>query len=268
MLVDRTTEVYEALHGLCQIALKADRRVNTLRELIRKSEKGAEANAAQSSLEAIDEILQPNVYMEPLRRAETQPPSSLSKSFSAVQEEMSLRRHARAATVSEAKYTICTTSMSAAQLSDQGAANGARRRTPHAPRIFTGSLSQLESDVRKIQLHKIKTPELPDGSSGHVDVKIRDFGATPLISPSGSFTTMASLQRREAIVSRDTELQDRIIKGEVVTSRRPSKSRAQTIDNSFDLEAWLKQDSCKVQSPEKKRLGVSDGGLLHRQKSL
>jgi len=263
-LMCRATELYEAFHGLCQVALKADRRVIALREKVHKAEEGAMAMRARRHSRSTPEMLAASTYMPLLSKAKTQPPSSISKSFGVAEEEFNLRRHARAATVPEAEAVAMFGPHQTR--GDRGVAVGTRRRGPDVPRVFTGSFSQLEDDIRKMKLHKVKTPELADGDG---DVKIRDFGATPALSPCDIPSPTASLQRREAKLSRDTELQDRVIKGELVTTRRPStKERAQTIDTSFDLEAWLKQDSCKMQSPESKRLGARRGDLRHREKTL
>ncbi|KAK5175086.1 uncharacterized protein LTR77_000223 [Saxophila tyrrhenica] len=250
-LVSCATKLYEALHRLCQVALEADRRVIALRERLHKDEELTAAIRAQKLAESRVEMLAPTMYMPPLDKAQSQPPPSLSKTFSFAEDELNLRRHARAATVPDTDFTTF-----------QGLSTiGTRRHGTHIPRVFTGSFSQLETDMRKMQIHKIRTPEEP------LEVKIRDFGATPLLSPCDSPTAFTPLQRREAMVISDTELQDRVINGALVTSRRPStKERAQTIDSSFDLEAWLKQDSGKVQSPE--RAEVRRGVLRHRENTL
>lgn len=51
------------------------------------------------------------------------------------------------------------------------------------------------------------------------------------------------LKRRPTFVSRDTEVQDRVIKGQIISSRRPStKGKASIFDESTDgMEAWWRQ---------------------------
>lgn len=267
--MSRADELYEAFHGLCQIAQEADRRVIVLKEMIRKAEECAIARAARDITENNADIVPLTTYMAPLVDIHTQPLPRFTQSFSTVEEDMAVRRHARAVTVPEADYTMSAASLPAGQSKDSGVGVEMRRRVPHIPRVFTGSFSQLESGIRKMHLDKIQQPGLTVETDNNEQVKIRDFGATSRISPCESPITAAPLQRREAMVSRETELQDRVIRGERITSRRPStKQRAQTIDNSCDLEAWLRQDSGRVQSPEKQRLGLRRGALADRKNTL
>ena len=119
-----------------------------------------------------------------------------------------------------------------------------------------------------MQLDKVKTPEVQSFSSAGDDVKVRDFGNTPDISRCTTPSPTVVLQRREALISRDTEVQDRLIKGLVVTTRRPStKGRAHTIDDrSPGLEAWLRQDAAKAHSADAAL--ASRGPIKHRENTL
>ena len=129
--------------------------------------------------------------------------------------------------------------------------------------MFTGSFHDHEDKAYEHQLHKIKTPEYTQPSSpSEADIAsvatsgtlspeagpvARDF-ADRAPTPSNLPSPGSQLQRREALVSRDAQWEDRIINGEVVLSRRPDRlQRARTIDDKSSgiegLEEWLRQQS-------------------------
>ena len=195
---------------------------------------------------------------------------SASQSFAVVEDEIAGRRLARAATFSS--YTASRNG--ALGKRDEGSVKAEptvrdRRKARNVPRIFTGSFSQLEDDLRKMWVPKVDTPLLTDPTSDG-NVRIRDFGATPTLSPCGTPSRSPSLQRREAVVSRETEIQERIIRGEVVSTRRPSvKERSRTLDNSADLEAWLREGiSSSPRSPRPAHSQVPLRSLRHRENTL
>ena len=277
-LIKRATEVWHALQELHQLANEADTLVlalkeeleKTLRSQARDSLTASEAHIANHEKSSMlsPAILTAAVFKPPESELATNPHPMLSKSFSAAEEALARRGHARAATFSEADYTINTNNIDIAQLQPTHSIprSGARRKGPNVPRVFTGSFSQLESDIRRLQLDKVETPEEQTIKEGNV--KVRDFGASPQISPCP--TPGIPLQRREALVSRDTEVQDRVFRGEVVTTRRPStKARAQTIDGG--LEAWLKQDSPNSRRSKTEAMSASAvqrGNARHRENTL
>jgi hypothetical protein len=263
----------DALRALQVIAEQADRRVIALEEAVKKAASLAVYAAQQQSQSSSQQLLRAEIYQPQVNQGRAQLPTAFSKSFTAFEEEVAQKRHARAATVSTANYNVSIHSANHVQVEMRGSKAsptiGIRRKGTHVPRIFTGSFSQLENDIRRLQLHKIKTPDGLDGQTSIGHVKIRDFGATPAISPCGTPNTTTSLQRREAVVSRETEIQDRVIKGEVVSTRRPStKERARTVNDATGLEAWLNEDSSASRSPDGSQAEVRRGSVRHREKTL
>lgn len=164
-----------------------------------------------------------------------------SRSFAAVKDDLVSRRHQRSSTVQDANCTAARRSDSSrlcASFYDR--ATGVRRDGIHVPRIFTGSFSQLEIDIRRLKLDKVKTPEDQPDLPRKEHLKVRDFAVTPQRSPYPSPSPATLLFRHEACLSKETELQSRIINGEVIRTRRPStKVRAQTADETTGgIDAW------------------------------
>lgn len=120
------------------------------------------------------------------------------------------------------------------------------------PRVFTGSFHELQEGVKELELDRVDLSDAQEDA-----VKIKDFALrTPSLLPSPA----TLLERREAILDRQTQCDGRILAGEIVTSIRPSeRHRAQTIDDrTGGLEAWLGEGS----TPEKK------SRMLTRQQTL
>lgn len=120
------------------------------------------------------------------------------------------------------------------------------------PRIFTGSFHELQQGVKELELDRVDLSDQQEDT-----VKIKDFALrTPSLLPSPA----TLLERREAVLDREAKWDERMLAGEVVTSRRPSdRHRAQTIDDrTGGLEAWLG----KAPTPEKK------SRMLTRQQTL
>lgn len=220
----------------------------------------------------VPELLPATVYRPPENKPAARVDPYLSRSFGVAEEELARRGRTRAATFSETCYTAAGGSAGSVQPASehplQGTTLGMRRKGTNVPRIFTGSFSQLESDLRKLQLHKVETP-VTLNIEGSDPVKVRDFGTTPAISPRRT-QSPPPMQRREALVSRDIEFKDRVINGEVVKSRRPStKTRAQTIDDSTGgLDAWLKEEPSGQDTADAYSSAVRRGNLRHREKTL
>ncbi|KAI7215239.1 hypothetical protein KC333_g5561 [Hortaea werneckii] len=198
--------------------------------------------------------------------------SNLNKSFSVVEDKVMHRGHFRHMTDASDVYTAGSSRAvgpGIAQPSPRplhaGKSLASRRKgsKSQVPRVFTGSFHDLEDKVYEHQLHKIKTPEYTQPSSpSEADIPsvttsgtlspeagpvARDFADLAPI-PSNLPSPGSQLQRREALVSRDAQWEDRIINGEVVLSRRPDRlQRAQTIDDRSSgiegLEKWLRQQS-------------------------
>ncbi|KAI7164195.1 hypothetical protein KC349_g946 [Hortaea werneckii] len=198
--------------------------------------------------------------------------SNFNKSFSVVEDKVMHRGHFRHMTEASDVYTAGSSRAAgpiiaypAPQLPHAGKSLVSRRKGSKSqiPRVFTGSFHDLEDKVYEHQLHKIRTPEYTQPSSpSEADVAslttsgtlspeagpvARDF-ADPAPTPSNLPSPGSQLQRREALVSRDAQWEDRIINGEVVLSRRPDRlQRAQTIDDRSSgiegLEKWLRQQS-------------------------
>lgn len=283
-LVELATEVWHALRELHQLADEADTLVLALRKELQKALRRIPEDSFSASQTYITdrpqlstpslELLTAAVYKpaENERTATLNP--GFSKSFSAAEEEVNRRGHARAATFPEADYTTSanSTGLGAPKQVNtiQGMEVGSRRRGINVPRVFTGSFSQLESDIRSLKLDKVKNPEGRVAPGAGDRIEVRDFGATPRDSPCTTPSPRTPLQRREALLSKETEIQDRLIKGEVVTTRRPStKGRAQTIDDrTGGLNAWLKQDSPGSLSSNTPGSVGQHCNLRHREKSL
>lgn len=271
--ITESTVIREALEKLQFVAQEADQLVQNLDQRFRtavqrfrmmKSEQAAPVTKAPVGTEA---LLPPTVYHSTAAPKPVHPNPIWSKSFGVAEEELARRGHIRAATFSEADYTASSVSAGLVQPSGQAFPTvGLRRKGTSVPRIFTGSFSQLESDLRKLHIDKVETPV-----SSNIDrdepVKVRDFGATPAISPCTSPSPM-SLQRREALVSRDAEFQDRVVNGEVIKHRRPS-NRALTIDDATGgLEAWLKQEPREKGAANLDSAGVRRGCHRHRENTI
>lgn len=192
--------------------------------------------------------------------------SNFNKSFSVVEDEVTHRGHFRNLTDASSIYTAqpaeVVTPGTIQRMQQRTNANrvvGGRRKDSASvvPRIFTGSFSELESKVLYHRLHKIRTPEHQPSSpafastasptescaaSSEEGTVVRDFAdaaATPRMCPS----PVTLLQRREALSEHDPQWGSRLVKGEVIRSRRPVQ-RSQTInDHTGGLEAWLRQPS-------------------------
>lgn len=261
-LEELAEHVHNALIEICQLADEADRLVIELEEKFQRTKGMAiRANAAmEPQSPGIRQSQEGHYFHDPQRSGRyagdvTSKPLS-RKSFSAVEDAR--RSHLRTTTVPDTDYSI----------SEGFEETGIRRKGTNVPRIFTGSFSQLETELRQLQFDKIKTPDDQDIDD---PVKVRDFGATPGISPC---TTPCSptppLQRREAMLTKEIEFQDRVINGEVISSRRPStKGRALTIDdNTGGLQAWLKEEPSGAKAPDAPDFTVRRGNARHREHTL
>lgn len=210
-----------------------------------------------------------------------------NKSFSAVEEQVSQRKHFRSATMANARYVADNAGVGFAinhpyaRQALRGPAVGIRRKgsVSSVPRVFGGSFSELENDIRRLKLDKVKTPEEPP-STPVVDspspiakdpVKVRDFA-----DASGTSTRVPSpapqLQRREAVASKDVQWESRILNGEMVRVRRPSEKlhRAQTInDHTGGFEGWLGSEPQIAHStPGTPPSAVKRGLLRQRENTL
>lgn len=274
--ITEATVVREALEKLQFVAQEADQLVQNLDQRFRtavqqfremKSEQAAPVTKAPVGNET---LLPPTVYHPTASKKPVHPNAIWSKSFGIAEEELARRGHIRAATFSEADYTASSLSAGLVQPRPPHGhvfpTVGLRRKGASVPRIFTGSFSQLESDLRKLHIDKVETP-VSSSIDRDEPVKVRDFGATPAISPCTSPISM-SLQRREALVSRDAEFQDRVVNGEVIKHRRPS-NRALTIDDATGgLEAWLAQEPREKDAANLDSAGVRRGCHRHRDNTI
>lgn len=250
LTIEGAKSVYVALEELQHLAQQADdivlmldQELDAAIDRLRPNDtRGTSIFHRQApSTTAMPELLPPTVHRPPEYNRSAKGDLHLSKSFGIAGEELARRGHARAATFSETRYTATHPGKAGnetmAASSFQSSTLCARRKGINVPRIFTGSFSQLESDLRRLQLDKVDTP-VTENIDRADPVKVRDFGATPAATPAISPCTtpsLPSLQRREALVSRDVEFEDRVINGEIVNSRRPStKTWAQNIDNGTD----------------------------------
>lgn len=276
-VVDDAASVDTALMSLRDLAEEADSLVLsldiTLRDALQHECRESHDQLSSAVLEDSErsdslELLAATVYRPaPSEKAGKVNPT-FSKSFSVAEEELVSRTQARERMHADSDYVtddkdglILRKSRTAQEIDSSGLYS----RNGRAPRVF-GSFSQLESQVRKLQLDTIATPEIDPHEE---PVKIRDFAETPDASRCASPSpTSYQLQRREALMSRDVEVQDRVINGEIVRSRRPStRSRSQTInEHSGGLEAWLQSERS---GPPATRTKVPQrGNLRHRENTI
>jgi hypothetical protein len=229
----------------------------------------------------------------------------ITKSFSTIEEQLGHRGHFRNATIAvDSVYTTKPSNASTGpelahpqpRMPLQAAAIGSRRKgsSSSIPRVFTGSFAELEDKVLSLNLHKYKTPEAtepasptdsasPTNADSEGPVKIHDFAdesQAPSICPSPS----TLLQRREALVSKDVQWEDRVVNGELIRSRRPSEKglqRAQTVsDRAEDFDTWLSQASPTLSSSSQAPAAAENTGVaaetsgaaakrgLHREHAL
>ncbi|SMQ46215.1 unnamed protein product [Zymoseptoria tritici ST99CH_3D7] len=174
------------------------------------------------------------------------------RSFSTVEDAVHHRGHARAVTEKAPNYS---TNIQGSELSVMGEPRlgSVIRRNGHSvPRIFTGSFSELEDSIRKLRLPVSEIQRVPQTAGIH-SVAVTTARTTPLSSvpPSPRMPpSPATLQRREALLERDVAFQDRIIKGDVIRSRRPSdrvpSELALNISGNSQqhdaLERWLDEE--------------------------
>ncbi len=182
--IGHAKEAYNSLGQLCVLATEADRVVKYLeREFksvmdLRSRVKAVTLSYYEQKADDKLELLKPTAYQPPAEGAITRVNTAFSKSFGVAEEELLRRGHARAATFSETAYTAASESTNKSQpkadLPDRNV--GQHRRGIHVPRIFTGSFSQLEDDIRRLHIDKVHTPV-----TQHIEGD--DLGATPVVSP-------------------------------------------------------------------------------------
>lgn len=158
-------------------------------------------------------------------------PYGPSRSFSAVEEAVARRP----------SYTVQGT----------GEASDGEARPKNMPRVFTGSFKELEEEMRKLRI-----PDANADTSPTTQVALRDPNTmiesvtTPVscATPS-SVGSSPGLRRREALLERDVEFQDRVIHGDVIRSRRPVEcelpdaarvqDKKETVSKRESLGQWL-----------------------------
>lgn len=245
---EQARELYLSLEELQSIAYEADGMVRALDNLFLAARQktcgsGKLQYMPEEAILLSPELLKPDVYLVPIEHKPGRAKPIFSKSFGVAEEELMRRRHARASTFTETDYTTSDTLVGLEQQRPDLSAIGVakRRGITNVLRVFTGSFSQLEDDIRRLRIDKVKTPETPSIHGSNEPVRVRDFAPTPAVSPCTTPSPI-TLQRRDALVGRDVTFQDRIINSEIVKSRRPSeKGRARTIDDTTGgLEAWLR----------------------------
>lgn len=192
---------------------------------------------------------------------------ALTKSFSVVEDQVARRGHFRDKTLETGSIDLAhppiisqgaEPSLSCAQygqpsrVSKTSIRRGrSRTSSSSVPRIFTGTLNELENKVYALNIHKIETPEgAQSPSTADISpsncpspVKARDFaddiGSLP-VDPK------PSLQRVETLVGREVQWEDRIVNGQLLRSRRPSEKlqSAHTVaENTEEFCCWLSQQS-------------------------
>lgn len=237
------------------------------------------------SFGSIEEQITHHGDLEPQRNEDLGGRPTFNKSFGSIEEQVTHRSHLRSATMADTGYTanpLTGLGLSIAQPRPRhpfrGPPVGVRRKGSDSdvPRIFTGSFNELKSDISRLQLHAVKTPEDQPSSPVLLDSPtegtiIRDFADSSKAS-SMCPSPVTLLQRREALVSHDVQWGSSVVNGEVVRSRRPSDrtQRAHTIDDrTGGLEAWLSQQSPGMPpSPETPGSAVKRGVLRQRENTV
>jgi hypothetical protein len=140
--------------------------------------------------------------------------------------------------------------------------------SPEIPRVFTGSLSDLQESVQGLRLHRVNLSTGSEFETGG-DVQVKDFALRePLRTPCLLPSPATLLERREALSAREPAWEQRLIGGQVVQSRRPhDRGRALTVDErGGGLEAWLSAPP----TPDKvvERSGSMNMRVLQRQHTL
>ncbi|KAK5112134.1 hypothetical protein LTR62_004477 [Meristemomyces frigidus] len=161
---------------------------------------------------------------------------TLSQSAGDADNHIAQRSHFRSATVANTGYTvdpalnpapIAYTDQRSVPQSAVSACTSRRPSNSTVPRVFTGSFHELEVDVKRLRLHKVKTPEAQPTSriatrsptaTTHGSHELETAAESSSVYPSSP----TALQRRNAVVDSDARWKNRLIDGEVVCSRRPS----------------------------------------------
>ncbi|KAK4552815.1 hypothetical protein LTR86_010149 [Recurvomyces mirabilis] len=214
-------------------------------------------------------------------------PISPYKSFSAVEDQVSQRSHARSATVSSTGYVAdqSTTGLGISNIEPRQVphtASGLSQRKPstgNVPRVFKGSLSELQADVERLGLNKVKTPEgqhaspKPKSPPREEFAEPEDYYRGHSAGLSSTFPSLGTvLQRREAFMSKDTQWESRLVDGEVVRSRRPSDrlqiSRAPLISaQSAEIEDYSSDQSTPKASPSNANSAPTKRGPMRQREN-
>ncbi|KAK5135989.1 hypothetical protein LTR08_004243 [Meristemomyces frigidus] len=192
----------------------------------------------------------------------------LTQSFGAIEEKVAQRSHFRAPTTGYTANPRPALAVGIANVDPRrqivrGAPVGDRRRSNKStvPRVFTGSLSELERRIFDLDLHRVKTPEDQPGSpvvsSPPSKATVgKDCGAqaprTPAVYPNPD----TPMQRQEALDNEDADWNNGVAHGEVIRRRRaapregktPPRSEPTIDQRPEQLEAWLRQKA-PVENP-------------------
>jgi len=261
----RSSEVWHAIRELYQIVAQADSVVSALMDQNQKALHSFPEHVLTiafqipaTSKEAIAACgyLLTNAVFKPGREdaSQTRPDLTLSKSFGVVEAEMARRRCGRAADPDDTGYTTANPKSPHFQPNWMYRAHGqpgfAKRKGGETPRLFVESQTQL----RKFRLSMVGLDENQDTEKAANNVEVRDFASAPVKPECTSPGPQSPLQRSDAFISHDTEVQDRVIKGDVFTTRRPSistRSRAKTVNEpGIGLEAWWKSSPPQQKAPD------------------
>ena len=261
----RSSEVWHAIRELYQIAAQADGIVSALMDQNQKALRSFPDDVltiafqtpatSKEAMAACGDLLT-NAGYKPRPEAASQPTPDLtpSKSFGAAEAEMVRRRPGRAADPDDTAYTTADSKSPQFQPNWTCQAHrqpsSAKRNRADTPRLFVESQTQL----RKLRLSMIGLDQDQEPDKTASNVEVRDFATSPREPGCTSPGPRSPLQRSDAFISHETEVQDRVIKGEVFTTRRPSmstRSRAKTVnESSIGLEAWWKSSPPSQKTPD------------------
>jgi hypothetical protein len=249
----RSAEVYHALKELYQLADQADTLVSALKDQNQKALYSLPDDVltiafetpatSKEAIAACGDLLTHAVHKSgPEEAYQIKPDLTLSKSFGVDEAHMARRKRGRPPDADDTEYTTANPKSPHFQsnwmYSAHGRPGSVKGKGAETPRLFVESQTQL----RKLRLSTVIGDANQDIDKAANNVEVRDFVTSPREPGCTSPSPRSPLQRCDAFISRETEVQDRVIKGEVFTTRRPSTSarrRARTINEpKVGLEAW------------------------------
>lgn len=203
-----------------------------------------------------------------------------NKSFSTVEEKVHHRGHFRHATIAESVYTVDTGTPDSDQIElrprnhQWQATIGSRRQKSEIPRIFPGTLMELERAVSRMKLYNVRTPESQaiTTSSGPIGPIIaRDFAHTP-VTPSMCPSPATLLQLGEGLAGTRSSFIDQAKHASQAERDGGLSKDTQAIEDSNDgLSSWLHQTKAphiRRNTSDEPASNINRGVLRHRENTI